>query len=243
MYIRESYPVRMRVTRIDPENWLHTDNLPLRADILHRRYHQVFRCLPCAYGAMSQSMNLINKYIPLPLNCRFSDLAKYISEDVCIMQKINGEWVMTAGLVCFPNMWSLEEKLGLPLDKIHGDVPGFNSISYIVSKYFDRMKPGIFMQRHNWGLSSSPEMYLPYCADRPNDIEKTYLRTEQQVLTKLDKDTVVFTIYTRVIPYSQLHPTTKQKLQELIHNSPAEVLRYKGLSEIQCDSNSIRSKM
>lgn len=242
MHIRESYPVRMRITGIDPENWLHTDNLPLRADILHRRYHQVFRCLPCAHNAMRQTMSLIDKYRPLPFNCKFSDLARYISEDVCIIQKINDEWVMTAGLVCFPNMWSLEEKLGLPLDKIHGDVPGFSSISYIVSKYFDRMKPRVFMQRHNWGLTSRPDMYLPCCADRPNDIENTYLRTEQQVLTKLDENTVIFTIYTRVTPYSQLHPTTKQELQDLIHNSPDDVVRYKGLSDLR-RQNCVRSKL
>ena len=67
--------------------------------------------------------------------------------------------VLLAGCVCFPSSWALEEKIGRPLDAIHGPVPTLNQqFANPVQQFLARIKPGISWERINWGLSRSPEL-------------------------------------------------------------------------------------
>ena len=51
--------------------------------------------------------------------------ARLVSEDLCVLEKQQGEWVFTAGSVCFPTCWSLPDKIGCGVQAVHAPVPGF----------------------------------------------------------------------------------------------------------------------
>src|SRR6202011_6426026 len=46
-----------------------------------------------------------------------------VQEDLCVLMRGDGHWRLEAGVVCFPSMWRLAEKLGLPVTAIHQRVP------------------------------------------------------------------------------------------------------------------------
>lgn len=102
-----------------------------------------------------------------------------------------GRFVLRAGCVCFPSGWALEEKRGLPLEEIHGVVPGLNTaVGVKIHQFLARLKPGPGWCRSNWGLSSSAESNQHPArginrlfADTPP--ASTWLRLEHQILTTL----------------------------------------------------------
>src|SRR5258708_419043 len=70
-----------------------------------------------------------------------------------------GNIVLVGGCVCFPSSWSLAEKIGRPIDVIHGIVPGLNAaIGAQIQGFLKKLRPGACWLRANWGLSRSPEL-------------------------------------------------------------------------------------
>ncbi len=129
------------------------------------------------------------------------DAARSIQEDVCILERRNGEWVLTAGVVCFPTRWNLAEKIGLPIGQIHAPVPGIDSISPTIDRFFDRMIRGSLVVRTNWSLTDDPSLRLEPQPNRapatlPHDPSSgIWLRVERQTIRKLpDSGAICFTI-------------------------------------------------
>jgi hypothetical protein len=61
------------------------------------------------------------------------------------------------GCLCAPSSWRLTDKLGQPIEFIHGSVPGLNAhIGAAIHKFLAALKPGAASLHHNWGLSRSP---------------------------------------------------------------------------------------
>src|SRR5262249_32611268 len=55
----------------------------------------------------------------------------------------SGRMILVAGCVCFPSFWRLQDKMGLPIDQIHGVVPELNDkIGPSIDALLERMKPG-----------------------------------------------------------------------------------------------------
>ena len=55
------------------------------------------------------------------------------------MERRNGAWVMTAGVVCFPTRWRPSEKIGRTMAAIHEPVPRYDDIATAVDRFFDRL--------------------------------------------------------------------------------------------------------
>ena len=97
------------------------------------------------------------------------------------------------GCLCAPSSWRLNDKLGQPIEFIHGPVPGLNAhIGAAIHKFLAALKPGAASLRHNWGLSRSPELNqhpdraLPLL-DATVSAEEVWLRVEHQALIALPK--------------------------------------------------------
>jgi hypothetical protein len=57
---------------------------------------------------------------------------------------------LCGGCVCFPSSWSLAEKLGHPIEFIHGVVPGLNTqIGDQIRTFLIKLKPGLAWTRTN----------------------------------------------------------------------------------------------
>jgi hypothetical protein len=70
-----------------------------------------------------------------------------------------GRFQLIGGCVCFPSSWSLAEKIGRPMEFIHGPVPGLNAqLGRSIDTFLAKLTPGAAWLRHNWGLSRSPEL-------------------------------------------------------------------------------------
>src|SRR4030095_8360963 len=64
-----------------------------------------------------------------------------------------GSFRLVAGCVCFPSSWSLEEKMGRPLEEIHGVVPGLNAqVGKPAAGVLSRMAPGLSGLRRHLGV-------------------------------------------------------------------------------------------
>ncbi len=86
-----------------------------------------------------------------------------VQEDLCLMQRDETGWRLTARLVCFPTYWRLGEKMGRSRGTIHGPVPHYaDELSDRVGLFFDRLAPGRIVARRNRGFSpQSPAVRAP----------------------------------------------------------------------------------
>lgn len=152
-----------------------------------------------------------------------------------------GRSVLRAGCVCFPSSWALAEKLGRPVEEIHGVVPGLNpAVGERIHPFLARLKPGAGWLRSNWGLSSSPERnqhpsralnQLPV-GTPPTSV---WLRVEHQILHGLGDGAVLFGIRLENVSLADLH--TDRELRAGLHRSlatmPDDMAAYKNLTHIK----------
>lgn len=156
----------------------------------------------------------------------------------------NGAPRLLGGCVCFPSSWSLEEKMGRPIEFIHGVVPGLNASSgQSITSFLTRMKPGSAWTRANWGLSRSaelnqhPERKLPRLTP-PLRREEVWLRVEHQILLPLPQSGgILFGIRLAVQPLAEVvsDTTARAGLRRALETMPEEVAVYKGLAAGRAD--------
>lgn len=131
-------------------------------------------------------------------------LSRLIQEDICILEKRGGEHVLTAALLCFPASWTLAEKIGKPLTRIHDPVPEYAAqIAVRVQRMFDGVRAGLPMWRANLLGYDDPALYQPQTEGAPRsvgNVVSVYERSERQTVLRLPKTgAVVFAIHTAVV--------------------------------------------
>jgi hypothetical protein len=133
----------------------------------------------------------------------------------------------------------LEEKIGRPIEVIHGVVPGLNGqIGAQINAFLSRLKPGIAWERSNWGLAASPELNQHPARPLPRlesavAIERIWLRVEHQALVALPRSGgILFGIRVAVHPLSAVKAdaTACQRLVRALTTMPPDVAAYKGLA-------------
>ena len=118
-----------------------------------------------------------------------------VQEDLCVLERSdNGRWRLTAGVVCFPSMWALPDKIGLPLAEVHGPVPAYaDELADRVDRFVDRLRPDRPVWRRNWLIHASDELHLPEPPpppppEEPPDVpDGLWLRSERQTLRRLPR--------------------------------------------------------
>ncbi len=153
-----------------------------------------------------------------------------------------GRFVLRAGCVCFPSGWALEEKLGLPIEEIHGVVPGLNAaVGAKIHQFLTRLKPGIGWYRSNWGISSSAE-FNQHPSRAINQLTKdtspasTWLRIEHQVLTSLPgSNAILFGIRLENVALAQMKEDVAIRggLRHALATMPDAMAAYKNLTALR----------
>lgn len=161
-----------------------------------------------------------------------------VQDDLCLLQRVGDDWLLTAGCVTFPAFWCMADKLAGDVSFIHGPVPGFQKqLAGKVALLFDRMDQGQPLIRYNWSLSHLPDLCcLPEKAKgragltfRPDG---TWLRIERQSLTRLDDSHILFGIRTYIERLDSLTDTAwRQWLGRAMGVMDPEHIAYKGLSD------------
>ena len=219
-------------------DWLIVDDaygaqMAYREDLLATKRASVLRRAPGAAAAAAELLgNVLAEIAPKPgfacdgsgVTCpdgrtvtleRSDPLAtcgRLVQEDLVILEKAEGagEHVITGAVLCFPASWTLDEKFGRPLTRIHRPVPRYDSdIARRVQRLCDGIRPGAPIWRANALLYGDPELHQPLREDaphlRPPDDAPRWLRMERQTLARLpESGAVVFSIHTYVLPFSAL---------------------------------------
>jgi hypothetical protein len=150
-----------------------------------------------------------------------------------------GRMILAGGCVCFPSSWSLAEKIGHPMEMIHGVVPGLNAaIGNQIEGFLKKLRPGVAWLRANWGLSRSaelnqhPERKLPRL-DATVGMDEIWVRVERQMLTALPKTQgVLFAIRIVMHPLAEIQRDRQlaPRLARALETMPGPMAEYKGLA-------------
>jgi hypothetical protein len=143
-------------------------------------------------------------------------LGRLIQEDLCLMLPSDqGEHILGGAILCFPASWTLSEKLGQPMTRIHSPVPDYDqNLARRVQRLLDAVQPGRPIWRMNHNLYAAANLFHPRSESAPrNDTAPRFLRAERQCLLRLPKtNAVLFTIHTFVLPLSCLPAEALERL-------------------------------
>ncbi|MGP9789896.1 heme-dependent oxidative N-demethylase family protein [Roseinatronobacter sp. NSM] len=229
------------VMPLAPDEWLFVDDaygaqMAERARLLATQEGDVLACLPCASDAARELLDLVLAHLPQygfsakgggfqrPDGLRFVpdparplwSLGHLLQADFCILQKPRDgdEHVLTGAVLCFPSSWTLADKLGRALGRIHAPVDSYDAqMGARVQRMFDMIRPEQPLWRANLLRYENPALYQPRREFAPKDKRRdgVYIRSERQVLSRLPESrAVVFAIHTAVVHIDALTPEQRQ---------------------------------
>ena len=122
-----------------------------------------------------------------------------VPDDLCLMERIDGAYWLTAACVCAPSYWRLAEKIGRSLDGIHAPVPTLNDkLATPMQQFFARLPDDAIFERRNWLLHTNDALYQPVAdtwrAVTDEEVATLIVRSERQTLRRLDPTIIAFTI-------------------------------------------------
>lgn len=204
------------------DDWLTVDaarpmELSIRSRLLGERRDVVFGCAPHADAAATDTLDLVRHWLgergidhPVsgPAEHPLATVGRSIQEDVCLMVHRDGAWHLDAGVLCFPTLWRLHDRLGLPTNGVHERVPHYDEIGGRVDRFFDRLPPDRIARRRNFSVKPYPHLHVP--VDRTempagghhvaDDGSPYWIRSERQTLRRLPGHAaIVFTIRVQVV--------------------------------------------
>jgi len=214
--------------RLDLARWLEVDErreeeLALKAALLSERHEDLVVHLPAGDEAAARTLDAVVAWLaahhpdlprtPSPDLHPIDAAGRLVQEDLCVLTRRDGAWVLTAASVCFPSRWAPRQKLGLTLAAVHDPVPGYEAITGPVDASLDRLTEQRPVWRLNWSVLPSAELcQLPGEHSRAEAADGGYpgvhgltFRVERQTLRRLPgTDAIVFTIRTTTAPLGEV---------------------------------------
>lgn len=141
--------------------------------------------------------------------------ARAVADDLCLMEKRDGQWRLTALSLCAGTYFTAAEVAGKSLAELHAPVTGFGErlLSRVV-RIFEGLREDLVLERRNWTVVNSPELFTPHAEpiraligdiDPERAAEALFVRVERQTLRRLPATRgVVFTIRVWVDPLAAL---------------------------------------
>ena len=224
----------MGTRALDEAHWLVVDEhrdaeLALKRRLLAERPGAVAAHVNGSEAASAEAARLVAGADAL------EEAALRVQEDLCVLVHRDGRWRLDAGVVCFPSMWSLPAKLGLPLVEVHGPVPAYaEELAERVDRFLDRLRPDRPVWRRSWFVHASDELHLPEPPPPtatglavPDDLR---LRSERQTLRRLPASgSILFTIRTQQVPLAVVaeRPDVAHRMAAAIRVWSPELLAYR----------------
>src|SRR4051812_43352202 len=152
----------MGTRALPASGWLVRDSdapvqLARKRGLLDGDHHHdvVAAALPGSDTAAREAAELVADACGAPLNRvdrpPLEAAAVLVQEDLCVLDRSDGRWLLVAGVVAFPSMWRLQDKLGLPVAAIHDPVPFYASeLAERVDRFLDRLRSDSSVWRRNW---------------------------------------------------------------------------------------------
>jgi hypothetical protein len=141
--------------------------------------------------------------------------ARRVPDDLCLMEKRDGQWRLTALSLSAGSFFTAEEVIGRSLAELHGPVTGFAERLLVrVQRIFEGLRPDLVLERRNWTVLNSAELHTPSSAPiraRIGEIDAAgagralSLRVERQTLRRLPQTGgALFTIRVWLAPLESL---------------------------------------
>ncbi|WP_347313085.1 heme-dependent oxidative N-demethylase family protein [Defluviimonas sp. SAOS-178_SWC] len=147
-------------------------------------------------------------------------LGRLVQEDLCLMEPGGeGEHVLTGAVLCFPASWTLAEKIGHPLVRIHVPVRDYDAgLAPRVQRLFDAIRPERPLWRMNYNRYMTADLFQPRREGDPRPRPAgpaPYIRCERQCLLRLpETGAVVFSIHTYVVAVEALPEAARAALED-----------------------------
>jgi hypothetical protein len=131
--------------------------------------------------------------------------ARAVADDLCLMEKRQGQWRLTALSLSAGTFFTARDALGQSLEELHQAVPGFDRRFLTrVIRIFDGLRPGLVLERRNWTVANTDVLFAPRSGPYrarvaeiapPDAGERLFIRMERQTLRRLPRTGgAVFTI-------------------------------------------------
>lgn len=220
-------PLRIGLAPLEPDAWLRPRTgdaalLAQRTQLAADHPADVLALTPAGVAPVEElAQTLRGRGLALPAGdavALLPALAGAVAEDLLLLTQADGPYVLSAGVLCFPNRWRLTDKMGHGLTEIHAPVPDYaDALARQVDHFLERLRPGRGFVRGNWGLASSPALHLPLPVAPVDPRAETgfFLRREEQSFVKLPvTGAVVFAIRTTVTPWEQVPEAERTAIRE-----------------------------
>lgn len=221
----------MGLRTIAEADWLVVDErrppeLAEKARLLDERHDEVFAALPGTDAVGAEVLELVRDWltarrpgldVPAPPSTGrpmhpLEQAGRLVQEDLCVMDRRDGEVRLVAASLCFPSHWRLAEKIGGSAAAIHGPVPRYREeLQAKVDRYLDRLPADRIAQRRNWTIQDHDTLFVPTYPPVQLGIgaadagDRLWLRSERQTLRRLARTgAVLFTIRVQVVPLRAL---------------------------------------
>jgi len=248
----DGQPVKMGIRKLGDKPWLLEDNqkeheLSLKAQLSKDPNKQVFLARRNTKQAGEHVLSLIKQagtdVIPSNNIHPLERAGLSVQEDLCLVHRTSGGWILKAASLCFPSLWKLSEKIGKNMAAVHGPVDDYPEfLEKKVNGFFDRLGQDPVWRR-NWFIHSDDTLHQP---DRPqkgdpvitsNAIgEKLFVRSERQTLRALEiPGWILFTIRVQQTPLKNLINERREDFTDWIQNAPESFHRHKALRREQVE--------
>jgi hypothetical protein len=217
----------MGTRALDEPAWPAPDpaELRYRAELLRDHHDVVAAARPGSEAAATEAAALVG-------TDDLESAAVRVAEDLCVLVHRDGRWCLDAGVVCFPSMWRLADKLGRPMADVHGPVPAYaDELADRVDRFLDRLERPAW--RRNWFVHDSDELHLPD-PPPPRDVDVPaglWLRSERQTLRPLPRSgAILFTIRTQQVPLVAVaeRPDVAARMAAAMAAWSPELVAYRG---------------
>lgn len=166
--------------------------------------------------------------------------ARRVPDDLCLMEKRDGQWRLTALSLCAGSFFTAEAVVGRSLAELHGPVTGFaERFLTRVQRIFEGLRPELVLERRNWTVLNCDALHTPSAAPiraRIGEIDPTaapralHLRVERQTLRRLPATGgALFTIRVWLAPLGSLaeDPARRAAFARAWRSATPELRAYK----------------
>jgi dimethylamine monooxygenase subunit A len=228
-------------------DWLLPDDqahwLAPKATLINNEKSGVFAHLASSMPAQQEAGDLIAQEYGKSLRRNEAPVlaaSRLVSDDLVIMQQIEGQWINTASCLCSPTFFSAAFAVGKSLHGLHDPVPdGDFGLAARIGRVFSNLRDNMILERHNWTVQWSDARFTPDASTMRADAAQAksgtgasqlFLRVERQTIRRLPKTgAVLFTIRIRLTPLASLlaQPDHRAAFKQAWDNASSHVREYK----------------
>lgn len=208
---------------IEEADWLEggeADPAARKDRLFATRRRLVFGELDGSRPGQEEALALVEKALPsgAPREGGWPPLyaaARRVADDLCLMERRQRRWTLTALSLSAGSLFTAEEALGKDLGALHGPVPGFEGrLLPRTERIFEGLREGLILQRRNWSVVNDADPHLPDPApmrarigaiDARDAGRELFVRAERQTLRRLPRTGgALFTIRVWIHPLEDL---------------------------------------